>query len=251
MRESFILYTKFYTAIRTLSDEQLGRLFRAIFEYETDGTENTQPDIGMAFTFIKNQLDVDAEKYLTACEKKAQAVKKRWDEYKDLKQKQAFIDMNRYLYTSNKTIDIQQHNRCLSDSDSDSENENENENENEGETESENENDLNNTLPASPGYGTYGNVILSDAEISALRRKYPKDFNKKIDKLSLYMHGTGKNYRNHMAMILKWAAEDEAKRGTGKPAKGYTFTNIDNHSYTEQDYNAMFDNFGMEERGNI
>ena len=228
MRESFILYTKFYTAIRTLSDEQLGRLFRAIFEYETDGTENTQPDIGMAFAFIKNQLDLNNKKYQKTCENRKKASQARWDKYRQVMQMHAF--------DTSDTI----------------KGDNENENDNDNDNDNENENDLNNTPPSPAGlYGSYGNVVLSDSEFSILKQKFPRDFERRINDLSVYMEISGKTYKNHMAVILKWAAEDEAKRGTGKPAKGYTFTNIDNHSYTEQDYNAMFDNFGMEERENI
>ncbi len=75
MKDSFILYTSFYEPLKSLSDEQLGRLFRAIFEFNLTGKENVDVDIQIAFAFIKNQLILDGEKYEEVKKKKAEAGK--------------------------------------------------------------------------------------------------------------------------------------------------------------------------------
>ena len=62
MKDSFILYTSFYEPLKLLTDEQLGRLFRAIFFFFLNGSEEVSNDIKMAFAFIKNQLIVDSKK---------------------------------------------------------------------------------------------------------------------------------------------------------------------------------------------
>lgn len=62
-KDSFIIYNSFYPPISDLSDEQLGRLFRAIFEYNISGQILVDNDIKMAFYFFKNQIDVDSKKY--------------------------------------------------------------------------------------------------------------------------------------------------------------------------------------------
>ena len=62
-KESFIIYTSFYKPISILSDKQLGRLFRAIFEYQLSGVVDVEEDIRMAFEFFKNQFEIDERKY--------------------------------------------------------------------------------------------------------------------------------------------------------------------------------------------
>ena len=52
MKESFLLYNSFYEPIKYLSDEQLGRLFRAIFNYSSTGEITEDKEILIAFMFI-------------------------------------------------------------------------------------------------------------------------------------------------------------------------------------------------------
>ena len=72
MRESFILYTSFYEPIKTLSEKQLGKLFKAIFNYQIDCNTQVDSDIQMAFAFIKNQFDIDERKYQEKIRKNAE-----------------------------------------------------------------------------------------------------------------------------------------------------------------------------------
>lgn len=70
MKESFLLYKAFYEPIKHLTDEQMGRLFRAIYEYQLGGIEPQVEDaIYMAFMFFKNQFRLDDEKYTRLVEK--------------------------------------------------------------------------------------------------------------------------------------------------------------------------------------
>lgn len=69
MRDSFILYNSFYEPIKTLKNEQLGKLLRAIFNYTINGEITQDTEIMIAFMFIKNQLDIDNEKYKKICER--------------------------------------------------------------------------------------------------------------------------------------------------------------------------------------
>lgn len=96
-KDSFVLYNSFYEPLKSLTDEQLGRLMRAIFEYKIGKCRNAQtgaagiankigasmpdfdagfeidPDIAMAFKFIKYRLDTDEKKYFEVVEKRRQA----------------------------------------------------------------------------------------------------------------------------------------------------------------------------------
>lgn len=77
-RESFILYKSFFEPIAKFTDEQLGRLFRAIFQWQIDGRSNPEPDIEVAFGFFVNQFRIDNSKYQERCEKNRENAQLRW-----------------------------------------------------------------------------------------------------------------------------------------------------------------------------
>ena len=66
-RPSFLIYKSFYKPIKNLSYEDKGKLFEAIFEYQTqdfDGSEQViESQIQMAFEFFKNQFELDNIKW--------------------------------------------------------------------------------------------------------------------------------------------------------------------------------------------
>lgn len=62
-------------------------------------------------------------------------------------------------------------------------------------------------------YGTFKNVLLSDAELGRLKATFPDDWDQRIERLSSYMASKGKTYRNHLATIMNWARMDKAKSG--------------------------------------
>lgn len=114
-RDSFILYKSFYEPISYLTDEQIGRLFRAIFNYQISGNENADADIIIPFRFFVNQFRIDNAKYDEICEKRRENGKKGGRP----KKPNGFQETKRFSEKPKKA-----HN------DNDNENENENENEN-------------------------------------------------------------------------------------------------------------------------
>lgn len=70
-KENFLLYKDYKPNVDILSDEQAGKLFKAIFAYVEDRTLPQFKDgmLRMAFEFIKNQLERDLEKYKETVEK--------------------------------------------------------------------------------------------------------------------------------------------------------------------------------------
>lgn len=63
-KNNFLLYKDYKEHIELLSDEEAGKLFKAIFRY-VDGREETklQGGTAMAFSFIKANLERDLSKY--------------------------------------------------------------------------------------------------------------------------------------------------------------------------------------------
>ncbi len=81
--------------------------------------------------------------------------------------------------------------------------------------------------PAPAAYGRFCNVFLSDAEINGLKSELPDKWEYYIDRLSVHIASSGKQYRNHAATIYKWAQEDAGKT---TPKKG-----MPDYSYSEED----------------
>lgn len=84
-KESFLIYKSFYKPISRLSDKQLGRLFRAIFQYQLGEVVTIEGDIEMAFEFFKSQFELDENKYQSIVERNREngrkaAIKKEQNE---------------------------------------------------------------------------------------------------------------------------------------------------------------------------
>ena len=76
-KASFLMYLDYEEQFNLLTDEQIGKLIRAIFIYENTGeVEELDGMLKMAFSFIKTQLDRDREKYQARCEKNKENAKK-------------------------------------------------------------------------------------------------------------------------------------------------------------------------------
>ena len=67
--------------------------------------------------------------------------------------------------------------------------------------------------------GRYGNVFLTEAELSELQADFPTVWQEYIERLSEYMASTGKTYKSHAATIRRWAKEDRRK---GKGVSDYS-----------------------------
>lgn len=79
-KNSFILFTSQYEAIKELSFEEKGQLLDAIFMLAKSGK---RPEIGnkaikIAFNFIAQGIEDNKRKYLSICEKRKDAIKKRY-----------------------------------------------------------------------------------------------------------------------------------------------------------------------------
>lgn len=77
-KDGFVIYKSFYDPISHLTDEQLGRLFRSLFQWQINGKAKPGPDIIMAFGFFVNQFRIDNEKYQDRCDKNRENAQKRW-----------------------------------------------------------------------------------------------------------------------------------------------------------------------------
>lgn len=63
-------------------------------------------------------------------------------------------------------------------------------------------------------FGRYQNVYLLNNELAELRSEFPSTWQDYVEKLSTYMESTGKQYKNHLATIRRWATEDNKRMKT-------------------------------------
>lgn len=80
---SFLIYLDYEEQFSLLTDEELGQLMRTIMQYEKTGNiPELKGIVKMAFSFIKQQLDRDKEKWQEEKKKRSYAGKKgmekRW-----------------------------------------------------------------------------------------------------------------------------------------------------------------------------
>ncbi len=190
-KESFIVHTDDAECVDALTDEGAGRLFKALLNYSKNGA---YPELSgaeaMAFLFMKKQLDRDSEKYREICEKRRLAGSLGGRPKKEEEKAKGFINLQKEAKKP--------------DTDKD--------------TEKDTDTDFLKREKEKKPYGFYKNVLLTDAELEALKTEFPNDFGKRIERLSEYIEQTGKAYRSHFATIRAWAlkeAEKAEKEGDG------------------------------------
>lgn len=74
MKDTFILYTEMREQMDLLTDEQAGKLIKAVFHYKSDMELPEMDSVtAMVFAFIRQKLDRDEKKYDEKCEKHRKA----------------------------------------------------------------------------------------------------------------------------------------------------------------------------------
>lgn len=104
---SFLMYLDYEEQFTLLTDEQLGQLMRAIMQYEkTNELPKLEGIVKMAFSFIKQQLDRDNEKWKEEKKKRSEAGKKgmakRWKNNKDIKDNNKNSSVTKVITRNNK-----------------------------------------------------------------------------------------------------------------------------------------------------
>lgn len=69
MKKSFVLYSDNLDVLDELNDEQAGKLFKAIKEYQISEKEILEGMLKVVFIPFRNQLKRDKDKYLLICER--------------------------------------------------------------------------------------------------------------------------------------------------------------------------------------
>ena len=201
-KKAFILYNDYIKHIGKLSDEEAGKLFKAIFDYVNEGK---LPDLdgmaAMAFSFIANQLDTDLQKYEETCKKRSENIKKRWEKA-NASQKAA--------ENTSDTKDTNEYN-CIfcNTNDTDNDIDSDIDIENDIDNDSDNGSVLHNICAR----GAHHTIHLTEQEYKNLCGKYGQAvIDQYVEKIDQYLTENGKKpYPNHYQTIVKWLESDKVK----------------------------------------
>lgn len=79
-KNSFIIYNDWYDSIKSLSDERLGALLRAMFAFNRgEDLPELDEGVSMAYSFIESAFSRDKEKYQQMSKKRTEAINSRWE----------------------------------------------------------------------------------------------------------------------------------------------------------------------------
>ena len=212
-KTSFVLPTDLLDDLEDFSDDEVGKIFRAILIY-TNGTEEPEFDdraMKVVFRHIKKYIHSANENY----DKKVQANRvngakggrPKKDAEEPPKNPTVIEKTERFSEKPNKS-----HTETESESDIESVSEFECETDIESVSECECKTDgVAHTHTKS--YGENKNVILSDEEYERLtERMGVSKRSEYIEKLSDYMASTGKKYQSHYATICRWFRQDGGQK---------------------------------------
>ena len=222
-RESFVLYSNLKDVLDVLTDEQSGKLFKAIVNYN-NGIEPQFDDAVLAMAFIPIKQGLDSNNAAWEETKKARSeagkkgMEKRWGN-RDTKAITGDNKDNNVITNNNKD------NAVIED----------------------NPKRAKKPQPEKQAYGELGNVKLTDKEYNTLCEKYGKEIaDKAVNKLGWYMDSNHKTYKSHYGAINSWVIDEVTKNRYTAP-KQTTATTTDINEYLMRQ--AMGADYGQ--TGNI
>jgi hypothetical protein len=224
-KPGIMFYFSTRPCLKRLSLADKGRLFEALLDYGEFGTIpalDDSPGLAVAWDFMQQMLDRDGERYDNKVAQRRYAVYCR----ETKKQGGTTLSLEDWM----KADGIEEH-RPISDdverhpitinSNNDNPISNDSISGNRG---------IEADKPPTPTrsrqrakkeagrhrYGRYGNVLLSDTEMTTLQSEFPDDHEERIERLSEYMASTGKTYKSHLATLRAWSRRDAEKVTTKK-----------------------------------
>ena len=216
-KKSFMIYLDNEKQVNMLTDEQAGKLFKALFEFAKDGTETDFDDgmIAMAFSFMTDSITRDTAKYNAKCEKnKAIALEREANRRAERERQAQKLEHERArAYTNITDIDKDKDKDIDKDIDKDKDKD----------IDKDKEIDINKrTVKPSPAppksvkkkFGEYGNISLTDEQYSQLVKDYGESvMNDYIRRMDEYIQMKGKKYKDFNLALRNWIKKDGITKG--------------------------------------
>ena len=250
-KKSFILYSDWERYFLALSDQQAGKLLKALFAFVSRDEEiELEPMAQMAFMFMSDQIRRDTQKWEEVCEKKrvlgARGGKARGKNINASKEKQieanASNEMQNEARASNEVqIEAGASNEMQNEANqADTVTDTVTETETVTDTVTETETDINREQSSAFAAGL--SVGLSMADIRALISKCDEStFHHYVRKLRSWSDRTGKKCSDPAFTIGKWIEEDKTKQLQSKGFESLP----DKPSYDLSDFDDFADSFDL------
>lgn len=241
--KAIILHHDYKDIFSLLSDEESGKLLKALFLYDVDGYETIfdERELNLVFLQVKKSLDANREHYEETCRKRAESASKRWEKReekakekeeesrgKTKKKMQLHANADNTNANANANLNASAN---VNANENANENASANSNVNVNANENARESSLHEKREEAPlqektqtqkvSYGEFQNVFLTDKEYRSLSLRFD-DLSKRIDSFSAYMKSSGKTYADHYAQLINWrlfATADSTPKGKKPPGE--------------------------------
>ncbi|MBO5449443.1 MAG: hypothetical protein J5994_08945 [Ruminococcus sp.] len=199
--KSFIVYKDWEQYVSMLSDEETGKLFKALFAFARGGeVRSLEGMTAMAFAFMRTALERDGKKWEETVSKRREGGKKGGRPPKTSGEK----NLPETLRFSEKVREPDK--ETVKDTVNETDKDNVNDNETDIETVTGTERDI-----LAP-YGKYLNVMLDNAQYRSLcSMSSSSETEKYIDKLSSWLSRTGNSCKNAYSVISGWIRQDRER----------------------------------------
>ena len=234
MSATFVLYCDWEDIIEDLTDEEVGKLFKAIFAYVNHGVAEQfdgRTGLGVAFKTIRRQIDVNRKKYEQVVEKRRNAAKKRWE--KQNPEAQSDANASFAMHNVNDNVNV-----------NDNDNVNVNVNGNEKNV---NVNDNVDASDASQPSADFSAVELSAEQLNSLVSFSSRSLvDSYIEKARQWQIKFKRRYKDPYKTILGWIQADKGK--AKKKSSFYSPAACEkNQSFTVQQLERIVKNYGKGE----
>lgn len=223
-KKSFVLYSDLLQPIECMSNEQAGELFKAILrKVNNEDIGELSPMASMAYAFIAPKIDDNAEKWEEEKKKRSEAGKKGMEtRWKAKKSNNTAITPDNKSITNDNTVITSDNTAITPDNTAitpdnkgitkitDNVNVNVNGLSNNKLLDNKDISPTKDKKAVKHKYGSFQNVLLTDAEVEQLNSRF-NNRQEKIEDLSYYLATHNVSYKSHYAAILSWDRSDKKK----------------------------------------
>lgn len=204
-KKGVVMYYDLLEQLQDFTDEQFGKITRAMIKYDRDGIEPQFNDIQikLAFNILKPTIDRNKQEYQEKCDKNRENINKRWKKQ----------DTNEYdcirMNTNYTDIDIDKDKEIDKEIDKDN-----NKKEIYKEKVEQSPTHTQTLKEEKHKYGEYNHVLLTDKELNRLKDEIgEKNTESAIKLLDEAIEMKGYKYKSHYLAIKKWVLTSLKQQG--------------------------------------
>lgn len=230
-KKSVVIREQFASLFETATDEQAGKLVKAMLAYQ-QGKEIkfSDPLMIAVFTMLRDGIDQDNAEYEATCERRRQAAKSRWAKGTESE------SMQEHASASNSIESIANDAEMEMDMDTKKKT-----------SPSERKKKA---TPPKHKYGEYQHVLLTDEQYQKLVADYgQEDADGGIQAVDAYCEEHGKTYSNYSVTVRKWGIERFREKREKKRASPQYHNRYNDFPQRDTDYKKLQKDWNRREYG--